>query len=146
MRGWNLNENEDLMHSARSAQRDADRELKATHHAARMVDLAGEASEVLDGMTSWYRQDCSKFCKELDWELKAIDEVNTKLELPCMPTDRRQAARRERRECTFCRTIMEQDLEPSEAGLVPIKAGRPDSNSHTWRQHAKINTIRETYS
>jgi hypothetical protein len=74
MRGWNLNENEDLIQgmlkSERSAQRDADRELKATHHAARMVELAGEASEVLDGITSWSRQDCTIFFCIFFWRAR----------------------------------------------------------------------------
>jgi Mg2+ and Co2+ transporter CorA len=70
-RGWDLNVIGDLMQgmlrSARSTLRDADRVLKAAHHAARVEDPADEASEVLDGMRWWSRQDCTEFRKELDY-------------------------------------------------------------------------------
>ncbi len=96
-RGWDLNVMKDLMQrmlkSARSTLLDADRELKAAHHATRVEDLAYEASEVLNG-TKWRsRQDCMGFREELVWELPAFSKVNTKLELSQMPTDRRPAAR-----------------------------------------------------
>ncbi len=55
-RGWDLNVIEDLvqgmLESTRHLLRRADRvlyELKAAHHSACVEDLAGEASEVLNG-------------------------------------------------------------------------------------------------
>jgi hypothetical protein len=33
-------------------------------------------------MIRWSKQDCTKFRKELDWELQAFHEANTELELP----------------------------------------------------------------
>ncbi len=66
-------------------------ERKAAHHAARMEDLAGEASEV-DGTECWSRQDCTVFRKELDWELQAFRGANAELELLVLPTDKRHAA------------------------------------------------------
>jgi hypothetical protein len=90
-RGWDLNVMKDLMQRmlkvARSTLLDADRVLKATHHATRVEDLADEASEVLNG-TKWRsRQDCMGFREELVWELPAFSKLNTKLELSRMPTD-----------------------------------------------------------
>ncbi len=46
-------------------------EWKAAHHAARVEDLAGEASEV-GGTECWSRQDCTVFREELEWELQAF--------------------------------------------------------------------------
>jgi hypothetical protein len=82
--------------SAKCTLQEADRtlyELKAAHHAARVEDLAGEASAALDGTTCWSRRDCTEFSKELDWELQVFGRANTELEQPSMPTVRRQAAR-----------------------------------------------------
>jgi hypothetical protein len=58
-----------MLKSARSTLRDADRVLKAAHHAARVEDLAGEASKVLNGAKWLSWQDCMEFREELDWEL-----------------------------------------------------------------------------
>ncbi len=66
-RGWDLNEIKDLMRrmfvDSRCTLRKADNKLcecKAAHHAARVEDLAGEASEV-GGTERWSRQDCTMF-------------------------------------------------------------------------------------
>jgi len=67
-------------------------ERKAAHHAARVEVLAGEASRVLDGMMCWSRQDCTEFCKELNWELQAFSKANTELELYCMLWGEKRAA------------------------------------------------------
>ncbi len=53
------------------------------HDVACVMDLADEASEVLNG-TSWSRQCCMEFHKELEWELQAYDKVVSKLELSKM--------------------------------------------------------------
>jgi hypothetical protein len=56
------------------------REERAAHHAACAIDLADEASEVLN-RTKWSRQDCMEFRRELDWELQGYNKANNKLEL-----------------------------------------------------------------
>ncbi len=60
-KGWDLNMIGDLMQGilrpTRSPLRDADRVLKAAHHAACVEDLAGEASKVLNGAKWRSRQD-----------------------------------------------------------------------------------------
>jgi hypothetical protein len=98
-RGWDLIEIQDLVQgmlgSGKCMLREADStlyKLKAAHHDARVEDLAGKASEVLDGTTCWSRRDCTEFSKELDWELQAFGKANTELEQPSMPTVKRQAA------------------------------------------------------
>jgi hypothetical protein len=91
-RGWDLKEIEDLtrrmLAEAQCMLREADSTLceqKAAHHAARVEDLAGEASEA-GGTECWSRQDCTVFRKELEWELQAFRRANTKLELLVSPT------------------------------------------------------------
>ncbi len=98
MRGWDLNEIEDLMRrmlaETQCTLSEADSTLcerKAAHHAAWVEALAGEASEV-DGMKCWSRQDRTVFRKELNWELQAFRRANVELELLVLPTDERQAA------------------------------------------------------
>jgi hypothetical protein len=97
-RGWDLNEIKDLtrrmLAEAQCTLREVDSTLceqKAAHHAARVGDLAGEASEV-GGMECRSRQDCTVFRKELEWELQAFRTANAELELLVLPTDKRQAA------------------------------------------------------
>jgi hypothetical protein len=97
-KGWDLNEIEDLtrrmLAEAQCTLREADSTLceqKAAHHAARVEDLAGEASEA-GGTECWSRQDCTVFRKELEWELQAFRRANAELELLVLPTDKRQAA------------------------------------------------------
>jgi hypothetical protein len=56
-----------MLAEAQCMLREADSTLgkrKAAHHAARVEDLAGEASEV-GGTECWSRQDCTVFRKEL---------------------------------------------------------------------------------
>jgi hypothetical protein len=48
---------------------------KAAHHAASVEVMAGEASKV-DGTKCWSRQDCTVFCKKLDWELQVFRRAN----------------------------------------------------------------------
>jgi hypothetical protein len=98
-KGWDLNVFKGLvqgiLESTRYTLRNADRalcNLKAGHHAARVEDLAGEASEVLHGTRCWSRQDCTEFRKELDWELQTFSKANTKLELYRMLWDEKRAA------------------------------------------------------
>jgi hypothetical protein len=83
-RGWDLNVIKDLMRrmlaETQCKLRAADRALcewKAAHHAARVEDLAGEASEV-GGTKCRSRQDCTDFWEELNWELQAFRKANTK--------------------------------------------------------------------
>jgi hypothetical protein len=97
-RGWDLNEIKDLMRrmlaETQCTLRAADSTLcewKAAHHAARVEDLAGEASEV-GGTECWSRQDCTVFREELEWELQAFHGANAELELLALPTHKRQAA------------------------------------------------------
>jgi hypothetical protein len=98
-RGWDLNEIKDLLRrmlaETQRTLRAVDSTLcewEAAHHAARMEDLAGEASEV-GGTECWSRQDCTAFRKELEWKLQAFRNANTMLELYPMQTVERQAAR-----------------------------------------------------
>ncbi len=97
-RGWDLNEIKDLtrrmLAEAQCTLREADSTLcerKAAHHAARVEDLAGEASEV-GGTVCWSRQDCTVFREELEWELQAFHGANAELELLVLQTHKRQAA------------------------------------------------------
>jgi hypothetical protein len=83
-----------MLAEAQCTLREADSTLcewKAAHHAARVGDLAGEASEV-GGTECWSRQDCTVFRKELEWELQAFRRANAELELLFLPTEKRQAA------------------------------------------------------
>jgi hypothetical protein len=83
-----------ILEFMRYTLRDADRalcDLKAAHHAACVGDLAGEASEAQEGTMCWSRGDCTKFRKQLDWELQAFSKANTQLELYRMLGDERWA-------------------------------------------------------
>jgi hypothetical protein len=84
-RGWDLNEIEDLMRRllamTQCTLREADSTLcerKAAHHAARVEDLRGEASEV-DATKCWSRQDCTVFRKELEWKLQVFSRATPSL-------------------------------------------------------------------
>ncbi len=61
--------------------------VEGSTHAARVEDLAGEASEV-GGTECWSRQDCTVFREEL----QAFHGANAELELLVLPTHKRQAA------------------------------------------------------
>ncbi len=96
-RGWDLNKIEDLMRrllaKTQCTLREADSTLceqKAAYHAASVEVLAGEASE--DRARCWSRQDCTVFCKELEWELQVFSRANAELELLVLPADKRRAA------------------------------------------------------
>jgi hypothetical protein len=97
-RGRDLNKVKELMRrmlvETQCTLREADSTLcewKAAHHAARVEDLAGEASEV-GGTECWSRQDCTVFREELEWELQAFRRASAELELLALPAHNRQAA------------------------------------------------------
>jgi hypothetical protein len=142
-RGWDLNETEDLMQRLLAETQCTLREAvstlcerKAAHHAARVKDLAGEASEV-DRTKCWSRQDCMVFRKELDWELQAFRGANTELELLVLPIDKRQAAhlRAEKVDATahYARQVVERVLWDHDHGWEePQRFGLDHHRGSVW--------------
>jgi hypothetical protein len=159
-RGWDLNAIEDLVQErlaeTQCTLREVDSTLyerKAAHHAACVEVLASEASEV-DRTKCWFRQDCTVFRKELDWELQAFSKANTELELPSTRMDKRHAAhlRAEKVDAAahYARQVVEKVLwdhdhgweEPQRFGLDHHQPIRPEESCEQGsRQGVQVGSV-----
>jgi cell division septum initiation protein DivIVA len=66
-------------------------EDRTAHHASRMINLAGKASEALDE-TRCSRRDSTEYQDELDWEMRAFRRVCSDLRPSEMPSKIKRAA------------------------------------------------------